>query len=46
LDEVALNFVRKMVRAVDADYAAISEGRPALERQKILDQVIDMLTKY
>lgn len=45
LDDIAERFVKRMAKAADADYDAVEAGKPALEKQKMLPEVIDMLTK-
>jgi transcription factor SPN1 len=45
LDDIAESFVRRMARAADNDCDAIEAGRPALEKQKMLAEVLETLMK-
>lgn len=45
MDDIAERFVKKMERAADQDNLAVEEGRPALEKQKMLAETIDTMTK-
>jgi len=46
LDDIAESFVKRMGKAADMDCDSVEAGRPALEKQKMLAEVVDMLTKY
>lgn len=46
LDDIAERFVKRMYRAADLDNTAVDEGRPALEKQRMLAEVVDTLNKY
>lgn len=35
-----------MIKAADSDADAVEAGKPGLEKQKMLSEVLDMMTKY